>query len=53
MMLNIPSALHKRFVACLHAQAIPRRAQAAYHKWLRYYLNVYQKYHFPLNETSR
>jgi hypothetical protein len=39
MMLNISSALHKRFAACLHAQAILRHAQAAYHKSLRYELN--------------
>ncbi len=47
MMLNIPSALRKQFAACLHEQAIPQRAQAAYHKWLRYYWDWCHTYHFP------
>jgi hypothetical protein len=31
----------------IHDQAIPRCAQAAYHKWLRYYWDFCHKYHFP------
>ncbi len=47
MMFNVPSALRKQFAACLHEQAIPQRAQAAYHKWLRYYWDCCHTYHFP------
>jgi hypothetical protein len=47
MMFNVPSALRKQFAACLQQQAVPQRAQAAYHKWLRYYWDFCHKYHFP------
>jgi hypothetical protein len=46
-MVSVPSALRKQFAAWLHEQAIPQRAQAAYHKWLRYYWDFCHKYHFP------
>ncbi|HWP49159.1 MAG TPA: integron integrase [Candidatus Limnocylindrales bacterium] len=46
-MLNIPSALRTQFETCLRNTAIPKHAHAAYIKWLRYYLDFCQKYHFP------
>jgi integron integrase len=46
-MLNLPSALRIEFDTCLRNAAIPKPAHAAYRKWLRYYLDFCQKYHFP------
>jgi hypothetical protein len=46
-MLNLPSALRTAFETCLQNTAIPKAAHAAYTKWLRYYLDSCQKYHFP------
>jgi hypothetical protein len=46
-MLHIPPALRTQFETCLWNMAIPKHAQAAYIKWLRYYLDFCQKYHFP------
>ena len=46
-MLNLPSALRTEFDTCLRHAAIPKPAHAAYTKWLRYYLDFCQKYHFP------
>jgi integron integrase len=46
-MLNLPSALRTAFETCLRNAAIPKPAHAAYTKWLRYYLDFCQKYHFP------
>jgi integron integrase len=46
-MLNLPSALRTQFETCLQNTAIPKPAQPAYTKWLRYYLDFCQKYHFP------
>jgi Phage integrase, N-terminal SAM-like domain len=46
-MLNLPSALRTAFEMCLGNAAIPKSAHAAYTKWLRYYLDFCQKYHFP------
>jgi hypothetical protein len=46
-MLNLPSALRMAFETCLRNAAIPKPAHAAYTKWLRYYLDFCQKYHFP------
>ena len=46
-MLNLPSALRTEFDTCLRNAAIPKPAHAAYTKWLRYYLDFCQKYHFP------
>ena len=46
-MLNLPSALRTAFETCLRNAAIPKPAQAAYTKWLRYYLDFCQKYHVP------
>ncbi len=46
-MLNLPSALRTEFETCLGHAAIPKPAYAAYTKWLRYYLDFCQKYHFP------
>jgi Phage integrase, N-terminal SAM-like domain len=46
-MLQLPSALRTEFDTCLRNAAIPKAAHAAYTKWLRYYLDFCQKYHFP------
>lgn len=46
-MLHLPSALRTAFETCLRNAAIPKPAHAAYTKWLRYYLDFCQKYHFP------
>ena len=46
-MLNIPSALQTQFETCLRNTTMPKHAQAAYTKWLRYHLDFCQKYHFP------
>jgi integron integrase len=46
-MLTLPSALRTEFETCLRNAAIPKPAHAAYTKWLRYYLDFCQKYHFP------
>ncbi len=52
-MLTIPSALLTQFEAYLRNKAIPNSLQGAYKKWLRYYLDFCQKYHFPpVNEQS-
>ena len=46
-MLAIPSALQAQFEEYLRNKAIPNSLQGAYKKWLRYYLDFCQKYHFP------
>src|SRR5919108_2910555 len=46
-MLNLPSVLRTEFDTFLRNAAIPKPAHAAYTKWLRYYLDFCQKYHFP------
>ena len=50
-MLNIPSSLQTQFEAYLQEKPIPKNNQAAYQKWLRYYLDFCQKYNFP--QTQR
>ena len=50
-MLNIPSSLRVQFEAYLQEKAIPKNNQAAYQKWLRYYLDFSRKYNFP--QTQR
>ncbi len=46
-MLSIPSALMSKFDEQLQIRAIPSALHGAYQKWLRYYLDFCQKYHFP------
>ena len=46
-MLKIPSALQTQFETCLRNTTMPKHVQAAYTKWLRYYLDFCQRYHFP------
>jgi hypothetical protein len=46
-MLNIPSPLRSQFQEYLQNRTIPNTIQAASLKWLRYYLDFCQKYHFP------
>src|SRR4029450_7852579 len=51
-MLQLPSALRAEFETCLRNAGIPKPAHAAYTKWLRYYLDFCQKYHFPHAQTE-
>jgi integron integrase len=46
-MLTIPSALQTQFEVCLRNKALPKHTHGLYKKWLRYYLDFCQKYHFP------
>jgi len=46
-MLEIPSALQAHFEEYLRYKAIPNRLQGEYIKWLHYYLDFCEKYHFP------
>jgi hypothetical protein len=46
-MLAIPSALQSQFDASMRNKAVPNQLQGDYKKWLRYYLDFYQKYRFP------
>jgi hypothetical protein len=46
-MLNLPSTLLTQFEACLRNRGVPKPQHALYMKWLRYYLDYCQKYHFP------
>jgi site-specific recombinase XerD len=46
-MLTIPSSLQAQFQEYLRDRTIPNNIQAAYLKWLRYYLDFCQKHHFP------
>ncbi len=46
-MRSIPSALQTQFVAFLKQKTVPNDAHASCLKWLRYYLDFCEKYHFP------
>ncbi len=46
-MLAIPSDLQAQFEEHLRQRAIPNGLHGLYKKWLRYYLDFCQKYHFP------
>ena len=46
-MLNIPTALLTKFETSLRNLSIPKSLHGTYKKWLRYYLDFCQKYHFP------
>ncbi|MGD0265666.1 MAG: hypothetical protein ABSD47_12050 [Candidatus Methylomirabilota bacterium] len=46
-MLAVPSALQSKFDERLRIRSIPDNLHGPYQKWLRYYLDVCQKYHFP------
>lgn len=46
-MVSIPPALMLKFDEQLQIRAIPGTLHGAYQKWLRYYLDFCQKYHFP------
>jgi hypothetical protein len=50
-MLNIPPSLQTQFEAYLQEKAIPKNNQAAYQKWLCYYLDFCRKYNFQ--QTQR
>ena len=46
-MIKIPSTLQTQFWTCLRNANIPKSRHGVYTKWLRYYLDFCQKYHFP------
>jgi hypothetical protein len=46
-MLVIPLALQAQFEEYLRNKAVPNRLHGEYKKWLRYYLDLCGKYHFP------
>jgi len=52
MMLAIPSRLHTQFREYLRDKTVPPNTQAAYTKWLRYYLDFCQKYHCPHEDRA-
>ena len=45
-MLTIPSALQAQFEAYLRTKKVQKNTWAFYKKWLRFYLDYCQKYHF-------
>jgi len=51
-MLTIPSVLQTQFDEYLHKKAVPANLQAIFKKWLRYYLDFCQKYHFSAVEKE-
>jgi site-specific recombinase XerD len=51
-MLNIPSPLQAQFVEWLRNRAVANSSIASYLKWLRYYLDFCEKYHFPNAQTD-
>ena len=51
-MLNISSSLRAQFEAYLQEKAIPKNNQAAYQKWLRYYLDFCRKYNFTQKQRG-
>ncbi len=46
-MFTVPATLRAQFEARLQQDSLPNHTRAAFHKWLRYYLDVCHKYHFP------
>ena len=52
-MLAIPSVLQSRFEEHLRNKTIPDHLQWPYKKWLRYYLDYCEKYHFSPNFPIR
>ncbi len=52
-MLAIPSILQAHFQKYLRSKVVPKSLQRAYKKWLCYYLDLSQKYHFfPAHKES-
>jgi integron integrase len=51
-MLPIPPRLQAQFEEHLAKRLIPDELHGAYKKWLRYYLDFCQKYHFPTAHTQ-
>lgn len=39
--------MQAQFEECLRNKAVPKETHGLYKKWLRYYLDFCQKYHFP------
>ena len=46
-MLPVPPQLETQFEDRLRRNAVPKMAHSSYKKWLRYYLDFCEKYHFP------
>ena len=46
-MLPVPPQLETQFEDRLRRNAVPKMAHGSYKKWLRYYLDFCEKYHFP------
>lgn len=51
-MKPVPKAMIGPYDALLGAKKIPRSAFPYYRKWLRYYLDFCQKYHFDPSDTK-
>ena len=51
-MISISPSLEKQFIVRLGKKEVPKNEQALYRKWLRYYLDFCQKYHFPPNQEK-
>ena len=51
-MRPVPPAVQARFIAHLGQKSIPSSIHFHYIKWLRYYLDFCEKYHFPQAQVS-
>lgn len=51
-MLEIPSALQSKFDERLKTRSKPGNLHGFYRRWLRYYLDCCQKYHFPPTDVK-
>ena len=52
-MLKIPSVFQTQFEAYLRNKALPNNVHVPYVKWLRFYLDFCQKYHFTPTYSER
>ena len=51
-MLPVPPHLETQFGDRLRRNAVPKIAHGSYKKWLRYYLDFCEKYHFPAQHSG-
>jgi hypothetical protein len=51
-MIKIPLTLQTQFWTCLRNANISKSWHGVYTKWLRYYLDFCQKYHFPQEQQE-
>lgn len=51
-MLNVPSVEKAKFVVWLRSQSVPEKLFAPYVRWMCYYLDFCQKYHFAANRQE-